>query len=367
MIGSLRGNLGILNEKTLIEKVLEEIHVTSLDDFFEKTQSIGSEAKALSNNLYGLNHQGIRGMVQENRDSSGLAFFTRPQLNLQSANVANIRHMYSLLSNNPNSIQTYVRNMLDPRLATNPKHSTRSTLVDNSLGFIPVLTNNITSMSGWPDIVTPTFSSKSGIRKEQYSQVDGSTDILDSFDIDCTFKNMKDEPIILLMETWTKYMSNVFEGTMSPYLDFITENEIDYNTRIYRLILDETNRYVKKIAATGASFPINVPTGKIFDYNVGTKYSDQNKEINIRFKTVGAMYNDDILIQEFNQVSAIFNSDMRKLVARDPSHSLEKIPYKLLSLFNHRGYPYINAETMELEWYISRNSTTYKNIIKALS
>lgn len=336
--------------------------IESLDEFFTLTQNVGSLAKATSNNLYGINHQGVKGVIPENRDSYGLVFFTRPQLNLTATNLRNIRKMYSLLSNNPNSIHRYIRCMLDPRLKFD---NITTPLVDNQMAFIPVLTNNIKNMSGWPDVVMPTFTSKEGVRREQWSIADGYTDIYESFDIDCTFKNTRDEPIILMLQTWLTYMGGVFEGMMSPYMDYITENEIDYNTRIYRLVLDESKMIVKKIAATGASFPVNVPTGKFFDFTDSTKYNDQTKEINVRFKSIGAEYNDDILIKEFNETSAIFNGDIRNLLNKRP-HNLEKIPPSLLEVFNNRGYPIINTDTLELEWWISKSSLTYKKIIASL-
>lgn len=336
--------------------------IESLDEFYALTQSIGSIEKAIGNNLYGLNHQSTKGVVPENRDSYGYVFFTRPQLNLSTTNIRNIRKMYSLLTKDEMSIQRYVRCMLDPRL----KFDNISTpLVDSQSPFIPVFTNNIKNLSGWPDEVVPTFTSKEGVRREQWAIVDGFMDIYDSFDIDCTFRNTKDEPIILMLETWLRYMSNVFEGMMSPYMDFITENEIDYNTRIYRVILDESKRYVKKIAATGASFPVNVPTGKVFDYSDSSKYADQNKDINVRFKCIGAMYNDDILVPEFNAVSAIFNGDIANMLNKK-AHNMVKIPYELLSMFNNRGYPVINTDTLELEWWISKNSLTYKKVLAML-
>jgi len=51
---------------------------------------------------------------------------------------------------------------------------------------------------------------------------DGTTDIYDSFDLDCVFKNTKDEPIILMMQTWLYYAAAVFEGVLTPYVDMIT-------------------------------------------------------------------------------------------------------------------------------------------------
>lgn len=353
-------------------KEIDGKNVKSLDDFFTLTQQLGSSDKAISNNLFGLTNDGVKGVLPENRDSYGMVFFTRPQLNLSKKNVMNVRKMYSLLNNDPSSIHRYVRCMLDPRLNkvkigndTEALDTATSVLLNDELAFIPVLTNNIKSMSGWPDIALPTFTSKEGLRKEQWSIGDGAIEIYDSFDIDCTFKNMKDEPITMLMETWVQYIAQVFEGNMSPYMDMIVENEIDYNTRIYRLVLDETKRFVKKIAATGASFPINVPTGKMFDFTDENKYNDQTKELNLRFKCVGAMYNDDILIQEFNKTAGIFDPEVRNLI-NGRAHNLEKIPESLLSVFNHRGTPLINKNTLELEWWINKNSLTYKRIMSTL-
>jgi len=235
--------------------------------------------------------------------------------------------------------------------------------VDESNGFIPILTNTIKNVSGWPDIVAPSFASSSGVRKEQWAIMDGSIEIYEAFDLDCTFRNIKNEPTIMLFQTWLYYMAKVFEGMMSPYIDMISNNEIDYNTRIYRLILDESKRFVTKIAATGASFPVNVPTGKFFDYTDENKYNMQTKDINIRFKCLGAMYNDPILIKEFNEVSAIFNSDVRNLLT-GKNNNLEEIPYDLLKYTNNRGYPIINPTTYELKWYLSKSSITYKTLSK---
>jgi len=354
--------------------------VQTLDKFHALTQSTGSIDKALSNNLYGLNHQQVKGLLPENRDSYGLTFFTRPQLNLQNANLRNVRQFYNLLTNKKDSVQRFVRATLDPRLAFSQvvKDADANTqiigqgakvtnLVDRNMAFIPVLTNTIKSMSGWPDVVMPSFTSKSGLKKEQWSIADGSIEIFEAFDLDVNFRNIKDEPIIMMMQTWLTYMAQVFEGNISPYMDFITENEIDYNTRIYRIVMDESKRYVKKIAATGASFPINVPSGKFYDYNDATKYNDQTKEINIRFKCMGAMYNDSILVKEFNETGAIFNPDIRKLLNGDNSHNLELIPYDLLERLNHRGYPIIDIDTMELTWWISKDSLTYKELLKSVN
>ena len=376
----------------LLKYIRKDINVAGLEDleaFFSVTQPMGSLDQAITNNLYGINQQGVKGLLPENRDSYGFVFFTRPALNLSTVNIRNVRKLYSLLTTQPVSLHRFVRNMLDPRLAVTKSESllegiiktsdvqsgteleqfllTRITcpMVDENNGFIPILTNLITKCDGWPDTVIPTFTTKEGMRREQWGMADGSIDIYESWDMNTSFRNIRDEPLILLFDTWLKYMTYVYEDLMSPYMDFIAENEIDYNTRIYRLVLDESKLFVKKIAACGAAFPLNVPNGQFFDYDIASKYNDNTREIPIRWKCFGAEYNDDILVKEFNEVNCIFNSDYRKYIYEDYSPLIE-VPFNMLKYFNYRSYPYIDPQTLQLKWLVNSNGKRFKYILKHL-
>ncbi|EKD89604.1 MAG: hypothetical protein ACD_33C00034G0001 [uncultured bacterium] len=363
---------------------------SSVDQILENLP-IGSVSKAIGNNLYGINFRQTPTAVPSTKDVVGFTFFTRPQLNLEMFNITNYRGFYSLLTDNAASYQRYTRLMLDPRLAS--YSDIACPFIDKFNPFIPVLSNNIISLSGWPDLVAPVFTSPSGLYNEEHSFVDGVTNHFEAFDIDATFRNTKGNPIIYLFYIWIKYQTLVFEGVLNPYLDFITENEIDYNTRIYRIVLDQQKRYVTFIAATGASFPLNIPTGSLFDYNVDTPYNNKNSEINIRFRSMGFTAFEDILKYEFNRTTAIFNPDIRKILEHDesanetaaarddgnaiyriPGCSLIKLPFSLAMYsdnsldnnpfynLNFRVYPYINLYTNELEWWVNENR--FDNITK---
>lgn len=331
----------------------------SLDDYFQSTP-IGSIDKAIGNNLYGINHEQIPGMVPSNKDVYGFTFFTRPQLNLQSDNLRNERRFYPLLTQNELTIQRFVRMSLDPRLGYGYQFMNDSIpaiscpVLDNQNAFFAVLTNNLNSISGWPDIVAPTFDSKPGLYKEVWSIVDGITRNYESFDIDATFRNTRGDPILYLFYIWIHYASLVFEGRLSPYIDMISENEIDYNTRIYRLVLDRQKDTVTKIAATGPAFPISVPTGSFFDYNNEKPYNDQNKDISIRFRCLGVDYQDDILIKEFNDTVVVFNPAM----ADNMRSMMVKVGKNVAPMFKNRCYPRIDPKTYQLEWYVAGD--TYK-------
>lgn len=364
------------------EEVINAINIDEIPDYdtyMELTQHIGNLKRAGTNNMFGINHRGIKSPVPENRDQYGLTFFTRPQLNLSSGNIRKDRKFYDLL-NNANSranIQSFVRNTLDPRLGEdalagwknfNGKmweekygglRNIRSPLVDPNMGFIPILTNNLLSLSGWPDLTLNSYTSEQGLKGSQWIMVDSAYDFLEAFDLTAVFRNTRDEPIILMFQIWERYMSLVFEGILAPYMDMIVNNEMDYNTRIYRLVLDESKRFVKKIAACGAAFPTTVPTGKFFDYSDEETYNRSVKEIDIQFHAVGAEYNDMVTCREFNWVSGMFNIDVRKYLGGDGSKMMP-IPRGLLWMMNHRGYPIIDYNTLELQWIINAEEPVNK-------
>lgn len=326
----------------------------SLDDYFQTT-SIGSLDKAIGNNLYGINHRQTPGLVPSNKDTYGLTFFVRPQLNMQSDNIRNMRIFSPLLSSNPLTMQRFVRTTLDPRQMVGYKldnffnvPAIDCPVMDNNMAFIPILTNGLNSISGWPDITVPQFTTEPGLYNESWSIVDGVAVYRETFDIDASFRNIKGDPILYMFYIWLHYQAAVFEGKLVPYLDMITENEIDYNTRIFRLVLDKEKKYVTKIAATGPCYPISVPTGSFFDYNNEKPYNDQNKDITIRFRCMGVDFFDDILIKEFNDTVVIFNPAMSDNLR---ATEMRKVPKELSALFNHRCYPRINPNNNELEWW----------------
>lgn len=338
-------------------------HLKSLDEFLEVGVPTHSMSRAISNNLYGISNNNTVSMVPRSKNSYGFAFFTRPQLNLSTTNLRRDRKLYPFLTQKPASIHRYIRMMLDPRLYETEK--LRCPFLDNKLAFIPLLTNNLHSMSGWNDIVLPTYTSPDGVRREQWTIGDGAIDLYDTWDLDCTLRNVKDDPITLMLQLWVRYISYVFEGVLMPYPDFVAQREIDYQTRIYRLVMDETKTFVKNIGVADVAFPVNVPMGKFFDFNKETPYPAQTGEINIRFKCTGAEYADDILIEEFNQVGGIFNPEIRNLLDGKRCN-LEKVPYGLLDMFNYRCYPIINNNTFELEWYVDTTTKTYARLVEYL-
>lgn len=330
----------------------------SIDDIFQNT-AIGSLDKAIGNNLYGFNHDQIPSAVPSNKEQQGFLFFVRPQLNLQADNIRNTRKLMPLLSDSSNAtIHRYIRTTLDPRLVAGYKFGQlsvppiQSPLLNNEQAFIPLLTNNATKSSGWPDPVVPLFTSKKGRYEEEVSFVDGMVEHYGQFSLDVTFRNTHMDPILYMFYVWTLYSSYVFSGKLIPYPDFITDMRIDYNTRIYRVRLDKTRRKVTKIMSTGPAIPVAANVGAFGDLNLDEPLSSENKDISMRFQCMGAEIFDDILIYEFNKTVGLFKPEMRD-GARDGS--MVKVPRVIDHIFRFRAYPRINPTNHAMEWWVESN------------
>lgn len=318
---------------------------------FLATTAIGSPKTSMSEVLGGINHRGTPNRVPINKDYYGLAFFTRPQMNLKTSNLLRDRRFTRLLTNKAESIPRAVRAYLDYTCDNWGTESYTCPLVDQKNIFIPLLTNHLISMSGWPDIDLNTYTTDKGIIGEEIVMVDSTTEIVRSVDLTCNFRNMPGSPILVLGQIWQLYMSNVFLGRLLPHAENMVDNTIDYNTRIYRIVLDNTKRYVQDIASAVAFFPVNVPMGARFNFESDTPINKQMDQISITFRGSIIEYSDDILINEFNTAVCLANSDM---LDTNRDMNMAKVTGPYLHHFNYAGYPRINPGTYELEWWVTK-------------
>lgn len=330
----------------------------SIDDLFQTTP-IGSIDKAIGNNLYGFNHDQIPSAVPSNKEQQGFLFFVRPQLNLQLDNLRNMRKFHALIADKNNvSIHRYIATTLDPRLMTGYKYQKidipplQCPLTNNEQAFIPVLSNNVMTSTGWPDITVPLFTSRKGRYNESVSFADGLVENFEEYTVDVTFRNTESDPILYMFYIWTLYMSYVFSGKATPYPDFITDNRIDYNTRLYRVRLDKTRRKVTKIMSSGPAFPIASSVGQFADFNFNEPFSTANKDISMRFHCIGFEIFDEILVYEFNRTVQLFKPSMED-GQREGSMTL--VPRSIYHVLRHRVYPRIDPNTHAMEWWADSN------------
>lgn len=329
----------------------------SVDDYFSSTP-LGSKDKALTNNLLGIDHRQIPGILPMQKDSYGFTFVVRPQLNLSRYNLSHQPVMYPLLTEEATSIQRYIRAALDPRCVTGFKFGKFSIpgletpIIMNDLAFIAPMTNNLISISGWPDPVTPTYTSSPGLYGEVFMQVDGKVEIRDKVSLTLTFQNVKGDTIPGIAYYWQLYQSFVFEGLLVRYPDLIVDDVIDSTTRIYRFVLDPSKRKVTKFAATGGGMMLTgTSLGDMFNHNRSQPYLEQNKEFTMTFEGPGVFYNHPRVIYDFNTCVGIFNPSMRD---RRRETDMVLVPPELDGLFRHRAYPRVNPDTMAMEWWVTK-------------
>lgn len=341
--------------------------VKNVGDMLERT-SIGSRSSPITNTFAGFNHRGLPSSIPMNRDYYGMVFFTKPDMNMQRVNIERSRVFTPLLTTEEMSIPRAIRAILDARHANANENGrggyTCKGLVDPKQAFIPLLTNLAVSMGGWPDIDMPTYTTDKGVYGEEISFIDGIGAVYRTYDMTVNFRNILGDPITAMFYYWIMYAQHVFEGSLIPHTENMVENAIDYTTRIYRLVLDPSMRYVQKIACTGASFPDKLPVGAAFSYENNAMFNANNNQIGINFRCIGADYFDDIIIHDFNRTAMLSNADLGNVNDTDSayvsdeyraSREMMKVPAEYLHLFNHNGYPLINIYTHELEWWVYKS------------
>lgn len=335
-------------------------------DILSRQVGLGSLSDAYGKALRGINHRGLGNPIRTNRDNSGLVLFTRPDLNLTYDNIALNRMLTPLLTDQPYTLQRYIRAMLDfegSRAGALP-----TPLVNHQNPFIPLLTNNLMSLSGWPDVQVETYSSKEGIVKESWGMIDGHYRVTGQFDLTANFRNIEGDPISAIISAWLIYATAVRRGDLNPYPRNLVENRMDYTTRVYHLVLDPSRRFVTKIAAIGYGFPTTVPHGAAHNYVGDQTYVQSTEQISVNFTCYGADYNDPISIDEFNSLVAMvcpqldivgFGNDGTIRVKGETTEDdgfttgyIRLLPEELKAGVYY-GIPLIHPISQELLWYVT--------------
>lgn len=311
--------------------------------------------KSYGSSLYGLGRYEDNSIRESPKDHKGFVFFVRPLMNMSRDNLTRDRKLNSLLTDNVVSVEAYVRSMLDPMLYIS--ENLNCPMADPFQAFIPILTNNLVSLTGYQDVTVDSYTSTAGVRKQQYNLLDGTDDLYGVYDLNATFNNTYEDAVVMLITSWLRYVTKCKEGVVSPYRKFIARRMVDHHSRIFRLVMAEDKKTVKRIGATGPIVPDVNSVGKYYDYNKELIYNDQIKTHSIKFKAMGLEYEDPILLQEFNKTVGAFNPMIRGINEGKTAAAmgLKRLSYGEEIINNYRGYCRINLQTRELEWYVIDN------------
>lgn len=329
-----------------------------LMDNVSRTMGAGAEYSRYNDIFYGINRSTGLAPLPMHRELQGLVLFTRPNLNLSYDNIAPVRQLAALFTQDPDTYQYAVRMALDP---TTYKVAKKSPLVDSFMPYLTLLTNTIATASAPPDIGLNAYSSPEGAAKEVWIMNDSIAEYNGRYDITCTFNNIKGNAVLAMLHAWIIYIGALRVGPIVPHPIQRKRNEMDYFTRIERIKLEENGRKIASWFHCGAAFPTNLSIGAGFGFNREEATEFENKQISVQFACVGAVYNDPIQLIEFNYRIMRWNPNMVDGVR---GQKYTKIPRQYLLATNYNGYPWINLATQELEWYV--DNETYAKLTKGL-
>lgn len=329
----------------------------SMQDHIRKImRSVGVSLRdeSLDDTFIGLNIGERNSGAPVNTEHHGYRFFTRPYLNLDESNCMVDRRLSMLLNPNPQSIERKIRAYLDPELHRSEGQSWCPG-VDVHNPFIPLLSNNLVSLTGWEDFTLNMNTTTPGVYRDVMSMPDDVPYQYGTYDLQATFRNIEGDPITLLHYMWLLYMGLNKEGRIMPYPELLLLNEFDANFRIYTLVMDKTQTFVTRLAAPGAAIMVNAPTGQILNKtgdHAESPFQVANEQLNFSYRCMGLTQYDHMLVYEFNDLVETFNPTMG-----DGKRGYETVKLKPIEKrwFTRRAYPYINPVNMELEWHVMRS------------
>jgi hypothetical protein len=316
-----------------------------IDDIVSST-GMGRPFASMTDLLWGFDHRGAGTAFPKNTADQGLIFVTRPRLNLSYDNIITNRKMSPLLSDDLNSPHRAIRCLLDPVVGAELK----SNLVDVKQAFFAIMTGTCLTATGWQEGTLEMFTSAEGVRREVYSLVDSTNEINGAYTLTLNFANTKGHFIPKIFQFWGLYMGGVKAFDLVPYPDQSMQREVDYQSRIWRIVLSEDKRFVEIIGCANICVPTADPTGAFMDYNRADNVIRNMDQISIPFHCLYAEYDDPILLEEFNLTVCLFNSQMRDGTRESTYRKMTQ--NELNKSGNYKGYPRIDLVTRELEWWI---------------
>lgn len=293
------------------------------------------------------------------KENTGLVFIGPPDLNLHPSNIGHIREFSPLLVEDPYSLGSTIRDMLDPRGAWANKNSN---LNDPNYPFLGILDNTLTSLDGWPDYVMDEYVSNPGRAGSTILTAKGRIKKNQKFDLNATHMNLPGDAINQIYTYLALWHDHVHRYSTSPHMVNVRHNRLDYAQRIYRFAFDSSGTRVNQFTMCGYGHPKAGSQGAVMNYSTDTAINQGYDKISASWSCVGMYHNDPIVLLCFNQLVERFNPLMKDGL-RELSYikvgagadGTGKAPsLSEISAFQYHGYPRINLRTLEFEVWVPK-------------
>lgn len=278
---------------------------------------------------------GINAMLP-NHEVVGYTFITRPKLNFSTTSLRQDRILAMLDTVDPGSLQFAIRCYLDTYYSGLPamsKYVAACPFFNPESPFLIPLTNNLVSVSGWPDPVLEPETTDGGFFSEDMTIVKGSDRLNRTYEITLTFRDIQGGFIIALLWMWIHYMELVVRGDTLAYPQDIAARRINYTCSIYRFVLDPSRRFITKWSKATGCWPRTIPIGNIFNFGEKENFIHSAAQYSVPFTVNKVEVMDPIIFRDFNTIVKRFSPTARGengpvvVAGMSPEYNFTGIPY----------------------------------------
>ncbi len=341
----------------------------------EKVVSIEAAYEAISQSLYASHGRAlftsfqdtlsgidsIKGAMHMSEiEDHGLTFITRPKCNLTSSNLKSDRIMSMLDSLDPMTVAFATRAFVDSKFISIYKPPGGSgPFVDDNNPFIPLLSNRLVGLSGWPDPVLDVHNSNQGFFSESITYPNGWDQLTKNYDLTATFNDIQGSCILMIFLMWTRYLFLVTRGIMLAYMEDIEDRRMGFTSSIYRFILDPSKQFITKWAKATGCFPRSIPLGAYFNYDHNAAHVDTSMNMSIPFSVAGKIeYLDPIILHEFNTLVTRKNPRIDNFLVATQEERV---------VLNFKCIPYVQMGTNKLAWKYDNSDPEVRSRFEIIS
>ncbi|MCP4394316.1 MAG: hypothetical protein GY804_08665 [Alphaproteobacteria bacterium] len=279
--------------------------------------------------------------TNSNLELTGLTFITRPKLNLSAVSLKQSQKLSMLNSTDPSSIQFVTRCLLDPKFADRHIALVESAPnLNHQSPFIPMLTNSLRSISGWPGKIMGTSTTIGGFHSENQVFAVGSDRLRKAYDVSMTFADAPNSIVLNLWDYWFEFIDLLMNGDVLMYPEDTDAQRMCYTFSVYRLMFSPCMRYTTSwCKGTGSIIQTN-PIGEKFNFSNDEVYSQAAQEFSINCSINNIKYNEVDSLFAFNDVVRFFCPSIDQYTPF--TSDTDRVVEHYMSGKNYSGIPYIN-------------------------
>jgi hypothetical protein len=297
-----------------------QLSVDQIDNIFSVVKEQASRARGAgdpsalySTILSQYDRFGVNSMLP-NHEVVGYTFITRPKLNLTTPSLRQDRILAMLDTAEDQSLPFAIRCYLDTNFAKRKDvapHALACPFFNEESPFIVPLSNNLVSLSGWPDPVVDTETTDGGFFNEDLTMAKGSDRLNRTYDLTLTFRDIQGGFILALLYMWIRYIELVVRGDVTAYAEDIDQRRINYTCSIYRFVMDPSRQFVTKWSKATGCFPKSIPLGNVFNFGDRDNFISSSAQYSVPFTANKIEIWDPIIFRDFNTISKRYCSGLQ--------------------------------------------------------